>query len=112
MKRFVQILPFLYLLAIFSCTQKQYDVIDLSGEWQFQMDIDDRGIAEKWYEKDLPESVQLPGSMVENGKGYNITLETEWTGGIRNPQWYNHPNYAPYHDAENIRFPFWLQPEK
>jgi hypothetical protein len=112
MKRIVQILPFLFLLAIWSCNQKQFDVIDLSGEWQFQMDQDDRGIAEKWYEKNLPETVQLPGSMVENGKGYNITLETEWIGGIRNPEWYNDPNYAPYHDPENIRFPFWLQPEK
>jgi len=112
MKQFVQILPFLFLLAICSCTQKQYDVIDLSGEWQFQMDPDDLGIAEKWYEKNLPESVQLPCSMVENGKGHDITLETEWTGGVRNPEWYNHPNYAPYHDPENIHFPFWLQPEK
>ena len=112
MKQFVQILPFLLLLTICSCTQKQYDVIDLSGEWQFQMDPDDRSIAEKWYEKNLPESVQLPGSMVENGKGYDITLETKWTGGIRNPEWVSDPNYAPYLDPENIRFPFWLQPEK
>ncbi len=112
MKQFVQILPFLFLITFYSCTQKQYAEIDLSGEWQFQMDPDNRGIAEKWYEKNLPETVQLPGSMVENGKGYDITLETQWTGGIQNPEWYNDPNYAPYHNPENIRFPFWLQPEK
>jgi hypothetical protein len=76
------------------------------------MDPQDVGEQERWFEKDLSESVQLPGSMVENGKGNDITLETEWTGGVRNPEWYNHPSYAPYHDAENIRFPFWLQPEK
>lgn len=112
MKRFVQILPFLVFLTLISCTQNQNKPFDLSGEWQFQTDPDDRGITEKWFEKDLPETVHLPGSMVENGKGLDITLETEWTGGVRNPEWHNHPSYAPYHDPENIRFPFWLQPEK
>lgn len=86
--------------------------IDLSGEWQFQTDPHDRGIDEKWYEKNLPETVKLPGSMVENGKGDAITFDTKWTGGINDPQWYNNPNYAPYVSADNVRFPFWLQPEK
>ena len=112
MKRFVQILYFLFFFIVISCTQNRHELFDLSGEWQFQTDPEDRGIADKWYEKDLPEFVQLPGSMVENGKGYDITMETEWTGGVRNPEWYNDPSYAPFHDPANIRFPFWLQPEK
>ncbi len=112
MKRFVQILSFLFFFAIISCTQNLHEPFDLSGEWQFQTDPEDLGIADKWYVKDLPETVRLPGSMAENGKGYDITLETEWTGGIRNPVWFNDPNYAPYYSPENIRFPFWLQPEK
>lgn len=76
------------------------------------MDPKDIGISEKWFETNLQENVQLPGSMVENGKGFDITLETQWTGGVRNPEWYNDPNYAPYHDPNNIRFPYWLQPDK
>jgi hypothetical protein len=100
------------LLSLFSCTRYAPEDINLTGEWQFQMDPQDVGEQEKWFEKDFSDNVQLPGSMVENGKGNDITIETEWTGGVRNPEWYNHPSYAPYHDAENIRFPFWLQPEK
>ncbi len=102
------------LLGIMAgCTSKSGDMqMDLTGTWQFQMDPEDQGVVEKWYDTELPETVQLPGSMVENGKGYAITLETEWTGGVRNPEWYNDPNYEPYHDPENIRFPYWLQPEK
>lgn len=100
------------LFSIYSCKQSQNPAIDLSGEWQFRMDPQDVGEQEKWFEKDLPDTVQLPGSMVENGKGNDITLETQWTGGIQNPEWFNDPSYAPYHDPENIRFPFWLQPEK
>jgi hypothetical protein len=39
-------------------------------------------------------------------------LETKWTGSILNPDWFTDPNYAPYEDSTNIKFPFWLQPEK
>ena len=55
--------------------QQHLQRIDLSGEWQFQMDPQDRGDEEKWYETTLPETVRLPGSMVENGKGDDITLK-------------------------------------
>ena len=107
--------PLLSLLIVFlfsACSQEQITSIDLSGEWNFQMDPEDIGISEKWFEGNLQETVQLPGSMVENGKGYDITLQTEWTGGVRNTEWYKHPSYAPYHDENNIRFPYWLQPDK
>ena len=103
---------FFFLLLFISCEKQTSKTIDLSGEWQFQMDPEDVGINEKWFEKNFSESVKLPGSMVENGKGFDITLNTKWTGGVRNPEWYNDPNYAPYHDSTNIRFPYWLQPLK
>ena len=101
----------IFSLFFISCKQ-QTNNIDLSGTWQFQMDPEDIGESENWFSKELPETVQLPGSMVENGKGYEITLETQWTGGVRNPEWYKDANYAPYFDSTNIRFPYWLQPDK
>jgi len=101
-----------FLLLTFACQQQKREEIDLSGEWQFQTDPEDRGIDERWFESRLAETINLPGSMAENGKGNDITLETGWTGGIMNPEWYNDPNYAPYIDPENVRFPFWLQPVK
>jgi len=100
------------IVLLASCGSDQRQEIDLSGEWLFRMDPDNKGADQQWYESDLTESVRLPGSMVENGKGFDITMATKWTGGVQNPEWYNDPNYAPYHDPDNIRFPFWLQPEK
>ncbi|MCA1802065.1 MAG: beta-glucuronidase, partial [Rhodothermaceae bacterium] len=100
------------IIVTSSCQNNDRQTIDLSGEWQFQMDPEDQGVDEKWFESDFSEIVQLPGSMVENEKGYEITMETKWTGGMQNPEWYNDPNYAPYIDPNNVRFPFWLQPEK
>jgi hypothetical protein len=95
-----------------ACTVDKVSTIDLSGEWQFKMDPSDQGETKTWFSNLLPETLHLPGSMVENGKGEEITLNTQWTGGVRNPNWHEDPNYAPYHDPGNIRFPYWLQPEK
>lgn len=111
MKKFI-LISALFSTVIISCNHSGQSEIDLSGTWQFMMDPDDKGEDENWFNKEFKEAVNLPGSMVENGKGYDISLETHWTGGIQNSAWYNHPNYAPYHDPDNIRLPYWLQPEK
>lgn len=103
---------FVLILAIWACSPEPTQKMDLSGEWQFKIDSLDVGTKEQWYSQNLTERVTLPGSMVENDKGFDITMETEWTGGVQNPEWFNDPNYAPYHNPENIRFPFWLQPLK
>ena len=105
-------LSFALFIISSACQNDNQQTIDLSGEWQFRMDPADRGIDEKWFESDFSETVQLPGSMVENGKGNDITLETEWTAGVKNSDWIEDPNYAPYVDPGNIRFPFLLQPLK
>lgn len=114
MKYFYYVFFFLLLTPFAVNGQQHLQRIDLSGEWQFQMDPQDRDDEEKWYETTLPETVRLPGSMEENGKGDDITLKTEWTGDIRDPEWYKDPNYAPYYldPIGGIRFPFWLQPLK
>ena len=102
----------LFIGTLASCKNSEPLRIDLSGVWQFRMDPDDIGVREGWFDMELDETVMLPGSMAENGKGLDIDMETHWTGGIRNPDWPIDPAYAPYHDSDNIRFPFWLQPVK
>ena len=102
----------LFILAIYSCSTKLERKIDLTGEWNFAIDSLDVGESEEWFLKDFDEQVKLPGSMVENGKGLDITLDTKWTGGVQDPEWYKDPNYAPYFNPDSVRFPFWLQPEK
>jgi hypothetical protein len=102
----------LIIAGLFSCSHKPISRLDLAGEWKFRMDTNDQGISEKWYTTALPENVKLPGSMVENGKGFDVGPDTKWTGGIMNPNWMKDPNYAPYLDSTKFRFPFWLQPLK
>src|SRR5260370_33598056 len=86
--------------------------IDLSGTWAFAIDSLDKGVKEHWYDHSLPESVHLPGSMTTNNKGDDVSLNTPWTGGLWNIDWYKDPAYAKYRKPGNIKISFWLQPVK
>ncbi len=85
--------------------------LDLSGTWKFKIDSLDKGIDQQWFLTELDESVSLPGSMVENGKGKPVGFNTKWLGGIQQPEWFNDDNYKPYLSKDSFLFPFWLSPE-
>src|SRR3989304_445142 len=70
--------------------------IDISGNWLFKADPTDRGINGKWYLRALSDSVRLPGSMAENGKGDDIGVETQWKGEIADRSWDTAPAHEPY----------------
>ncbi|MFK5973531.1 MAG: hypothetical protein QM485_09635, partial [Flavobacteriaceae bacterium] len=96
-----------------ACGKEGTEKIDLSGTWQFKIDSLDRGVLEKWFNEDLSDTIQLPGSMAENGKGNAISLDTKWTGNMWNDSlWYTSPKYAEYRQPGNIKVSFWLSPEK
>ncbi len=86
--------------------------IDLAGTWRFRLDPDDRGAPEAWFASDLPDAIELPGSLQEQGFGHDVTMETEWFGMIIDRSWYESERYAPYREPGNIKVPFWLQPDK
>jgi len=83
-------------------------VINLKGKWNFAIDEGDQGISAKWFSKKLSDSINLPGSMVENLKGYKITLNTKFTGSIYDSSWFFNPRMAKYRQPENLKMPFWL----
>ena len=101
---------FIFGILIGSCAnQKQ---IKLSGEWAFALDPNDTGIAEQWYNQSLTDKIRLPGSLQEQGYGYDVDTETRWTGLIMDRSWFTAPEYEKYRQKGNIKIPFWLQPEK
>ncbi|MDD3079535.1 MAG: beta-glucuronidase [Paludibacter sp.] len=84
-------------------------VVDLSGKWNFKIDRNDVGAAEKWYLKSLADDIIiLPGSMVENLKGDDISIDTKFTGSIYDSSWYYNPAMEKYRKADNLKMPFWL----
>ena len=86
--------------------------IDLYGQWAFQIDSLDKGIEERWFTTNLDNKIYLPGSMLTNGKGNDITVDTKWTGRIQDSLWYKLPQFKKYRQPGNIKISFWLQPLK
>jgi len=101
----------LMITGLLSCGQK-VEIIDLSGDWLFALDPDDKGVAEQWYNKTLKDSIKLPGSLQEQGFGFDVDTATQWTGQIVDNSYFTAPQYEPYRQKGNIKIPFWLQPDK
>jgi hypothetical protein len=99
-------------LATLSPALFALDFGPLDGTWRFQLDRQDVGIAERWFERTLDQKVQLPGSLPAQGIGDEVTVNTKWTGGIVDRSWFTAPEYAKYREPGNVKVPFWLQPEK
>jgi hypothetical protein len=86
--------------------------IPLAGQWRFQLDRQDAGVAGRWFDRSLPDRVNLPGALPAQGIGDDITVDTKWTGGIVDRSWFTAPEYARYRQPGNVKVPFWLQPDK
>ena len=103
------------LLIVCSCTNNKVSVrqnLSLAGEWKFRIDSLDTGVENQWYNEMAAETVRLPGSMAENGKGDEVTLKTNWTGEIVDKSYFTDKKYERYRQPGNIKIPFWLKPVK
>ena len=85
---------------------------DLSGPWSFALDPNDVGVEGRWYDGELPERLDLPGALQNQGFGFDVTAETEWTGSAKKEVWLNDPRYEKYRRPGHIKVPFCLQPQK
>ncbi len=111
------LLLLLFVFAMSGCSTQSPSELDLSGTWKFKIDEQDIGISEKWFAQELPETIELPGSMPSNGKGNPVDYDTKWTGNFwRNyadgKPWFEQDIYKPYLSDDEFRFPFWLISEK
>lgn len=109
MKKYLIVLSL--FLTLVSC-HKTESVKSLQGQWLFALDPDDRGLAEQWYNKSLNDTINLPGSLQEQGYGNEVGIGTPWTGWVVDKSWYNSPSYERYRQPGNIKVPFWLNPNK
>lgn len=103
---------FILLLFTSLSLTGQSKSIDLKGIWRFDIDRNDVGDKEKWFDKKLKDCIYLPGSMTENRKGDDVTLRTQWTASIYDSSFYYNPRLEKYRKPENLKLPFWLTPVK
>ena len=83
----------------------------MSGKWRFKLDPKNEGIEQEWFRNRLRDKIQLPGSLQEQGYGYDVDVNTKWTGQIVDQSWFTAPEYAKYREKGNVKVPFWLNPE-
>ncbi|MBQ8463374.1 MAG: beta-glucuronidase [Prevotella sp.] len=77
-------------------------VIDLSGMWEFSMGDEPK----------YNDYVMLPGSMLTNDKGTPVSVNTQWTGSLYDSSYYFNPYMERYRQEGNMKFPFFLTPER
>lgn len=106
---------FLFLSLLF-CTDiiLAQHVINLSGEWQFQIDRQDVGEQEGWYNADFQfnDRINLPASMAERMKGDDISVNTQWVGSLYDSSYYFNPYMEKYRIEGQMKLPFFLTPDK
>jgi len=86
--------------------------VSLSGMWNFRVDSLDAGVAGRWFTGFSGDSILLPGSMAQRGKGENIGTHTRWTGHIVDSAWFTESRFARYRRPGQVKVPFWLNPRK
>jgi len=91
---------------------RQQETISLAGRWRFQLDPENIGEKESWYNSKLTGRIKLPGSTAENGFGDDVSIDTRWTGSIIDRSWFTDEKYEKYRQPGNIKIPFWLTPVK
>ena len=86
--------------------------VSLSGKWAFQIDREDKGVREEWFNKTLNDRINLPGSMPEKLKGDDVTVRTKWTGSLYDSSYYFNPYMEKYRIDGQVKLPFFLTPDK
>ena len=110
-------LRFLWGITLVMCLSGRSvaQVIDLSGEWLFQIDRENRGAEEKWYEKDVPfnDRMTLPASMPQQMKGDDISVDTKWVGSLYDSSYFFNPYMKKYRNpGKDMKLQFFLTPDK
>ncbi|MBC8094288.1 MAG: hypothetical protein H7Y43_00620, partial [Akkermansiaceae bacterium] len=52
--------------------------VSIAGQWRFALDRVDDGISEEWFNKTLPDQIDLPGALQSQGFGDEISIHTPW----------------------------------
>ncbi len=100
------------ILTLFANGSFAVEKIPLAGQWQFALDRDDAGIREHWFNRGLPDKIQLPGALQSQGFGDEIGVRTPWVLSLYDRLWYLREDYMAYTNAGSVKVPFVCQPPR
>lgn len=64
-------MTFCSMLILTACRTESPE-ISLAGKWTFSLDPKDVGMKQNWFNSELKDTINLPGSLQEQGKGYAL----------------------------------------
>lgn len=114
MKKLQIVILFLFSFSQFQQLAAQ-DVIDLSGGWQFQIDRENKGVSERWYQPDyqMEDEIVLPASMPQRLKGDDISVNTQWVASLYDSSYFFNPYMEKYRNpGKDMKLQFFLTPDK
>jgi hypothetical protein len=86
--------------------------LPLAGVWRFALDRGDAGVRERWFERDLPQTIRLPGVLQAQGYGDEISTRTPWVLSLYDRFWFLREDCKPYTRAGAVKVPFLSQPPR
>ncbi len=86
--------------------------ISLDGIWRFEMDPSDVGERQQWFNRNLPYSIKLPGTLQSQNYGNEISTKTPWVLTLYDRFWYLRDDYRAYTEPGKVKVPFLSQPPR
>ncbi len=84
----------------------------LAGQWRFQMDRHDVGIEDAYFNRDLTQSIRLPGILQAQGYGDEISTNTPWVLSLYDKLWFQREDYKAFTTPGQVKVPFVSQPQR
>lgn len=88
------------------------EALPLAGVWRFALDRSDAGVRERWFERDLSQTIKLPGVLQSQGYGDEVSTRTPWVLSLYDRFWFMREEYKAYTRPGEVRVPFLSQPPR
>jgi beta-galactosidase len=99
-------------LALVTSVSAQSFTQSLAGHWRFLLDPHDLGVADKYFNRELSQYIQLPGILQAQGFGDEISTNTPWVLSLYDRLWFEREDYQAHTQPGNVRVPFVSQPTR
>lgn len=109
-----RLLASLMLAVLTVVLHAQPAIQSLAGEWRFALDRADAGVTESWFNRDLPDRIQLPGVLQAQGYGNDIATDTPWVVALGDAWWklQSAELREQFSQPGKVEVPFLSQPPK
>lgn len=88
------------------------ETLPLAGVWRFALDRGDAGVRERWFERELAQTIQLPGVLQSQGFGDEVSTRTPWVLSLYDRFWFMREEYKAYTRPGAVKVPFLSQPPR